>query len=198
MYADQPPLYHPDRLNWKDFRHYTRVDLPAATRPWLLDSGSLTQRLVAASGGDFKVMVLSQGWQRPEISEAILLDMPHRQMAVIREVLLMCHQQAVVFARSIMPATSLTGRLRHLRHFDNSSLGELLFRDKSMRRHPFQLTRIEGSNPILPPTLQQQGKLWGRRSRFDLDNKPIIVSEIFLNSFPIKNNLTSFISRKIN
>lgn len=185
MYAVQPPRYHPNEPKWQDFRRYPSADLPAPTRLWLLDSGSLTQRLITASGGAFRIVVLSQSWQRPSLSESILLDMPRRQLAIVREVKLMCHDRAVVFARSVIPVTSLTGRLRHLRQFDNSSLGELLFRDKSMRRRPFQLTRINGDSEKIPCELHQKGKLWGRRSRFDLAKKSIMVSEIFLTHFQI-------------
>lgn len=190
MYAVQPPRYHPNEPKWRDYRRYTSVELAAATRPWLLDTGSLTQRLIATSGGAFRVEILSQRWQRPLLSESTLLDMPHRQLAIVREVMLMCHDRPAVFARSIMPAKSLSGRLRHLRHFDNSSLGELLFRDKSMHRHPFQLTRIEGNSENIPLALHQTGKLWGRRSRFELAGKPIMVSEIFLRN-PDSNTLAN-------
>jgi chorismate--pyruvate lyase len=185
LYAVQPPRYHPNEPKWQDYRRYSSTDLPAPTRLWLLDPGSLTQRLVMASGGAFRVVVLSQAWHRPSLSESILLDMPHRQLAIVREVMLMCHDRAVVFARSVIPASSLTGRLRHLRQFDNSSLGELLFRDKSMRRRPFQLTRINGDSEKIPHDLRQKEKLWGRRSRFELAKKPIMVSEIFLTHFQI-------------
>jgi chorismate--pyruvate lyase len=189
LYAVQAPRYHLKEPKWRDYRHYTRVQLPAATRPWLLDTGSLTQRLVTASGGAFKVVVLSQQWQRPKLSESRLLGIAPQQQAIIREVMLLCHDTPAVFARSIIPATSLTGRLRHLRHFDNSSLGELLFRDTSMRRHPFQLARITGDSGHIPNSLHQPGQLWWRRSRFDLAGKPLIVSEIFLNYFhSIKSN----------
>ena len=184
MYAVQPPRYQSNKPKWQDYRRYSSADLPASTKLWLLDTGSLTQRLIKSSGGDFRVEVLSQTWQRPSLSESILLDMPHRQLAIVREVILMCHDQAVVFARSVMPATSLTGRLRHLRHFDNSSLGELLFRDTSMRRHAFQLMRIPGDSEKIPRELHQKEKLWGRRSRFELAKKPIMVSEFFLTPPP--------------
>jgi chorismate--pyruvate lyase len=59
----------------------------------------------------------------------------------------------------------------------------MLFRDPSMRRHPFQIASIDGNSPQLPNSLQQTGKLWGRRCRFEMAAKPIMVSEIFLSGF---------------
>ena len=35
----------------------------------------------------------------------------------------------------------------------------------------------------LPPTLQQSGDAWARRSRFTIENKALLVSEVFLDKF---------------
>ncbi len=183
MYALQPPGYHPKESNWQDYHHFTSTQLPGSVRPWLLDRGSLTQRLIKSSHGQFKVQVLTQQWQRPRLSEATLLGMQTREMAIIREVALLCGGEPWVFARSVMPASSLVGRLRRLRKFNDSSLGEMLFRDPSMRRYPFQIAAIDGNSQQLPASLQHNGELWGRRCRFEMAAKPIMVSEIFLPSF---------------
>ena len=183
MYNVNRIIHQPDEPAWQDYRHFNAVQLPHSTRAWLLDQGSLTQRLIKASGGQFKVQVLAQRWQRPLLSERALLDMPIREVAIIREVLLLCHGQPWVFARSVMPAQSLIGRLRRLRNFDDSSLGAMLFRDTSMRRQPFQLAHIDGDSQSIPSSVQQQKTLWGRRSRFELAGKPLMVSEIFLPTF---------------
>lgn len=183
MYQINRIIHQPDEPPWQDYRHFNTVQLPHETRSWLLDQGSLTQRLIKASSGQFKVRVLSQNWQRPRLSERALLDMPVREVAIVREVLLLCHNQPWVFARSVMPAKSLVGGLRRLRNFDDSSLGAMLFRDTSMQRHPFQLARIDGNSQSLPSTVQQGKSLWGRRSRFELGGKPLMVSEIFLPTF---------------
>jgi chorismate--pyruvate lyase len=157
--------------------------LPAASKLWLLDSGSLTQRLIAASNNHFRVQLLSQQWQRPRLSERRLLDMGHRDMAIVREVALLCGGLPWVFARSVIPHASLAGPLNHLRTLSSSPLGAMLFRDPSMRRTPFQLTEIAGDSDQIPAALQQPQKLWGRRSRFELQGKALMVSELFLPSF---------------
>ncbi|WP_101758591.1 chorismate lyase [Oceanicoccus sp. KOV_DT_Chl] len=180
MYAVQPLRYHPGEAHWRSSQHCIIEPLPSAAKNWLLDSGSLTKRLITASHGNFKVQVLNQRWQQPRLSEAILLDMRPRERAIIREVALLCHGQAWVFARSVIPATSLTGRLRRLRKFNDSSLGAMLFSDPSMRRRPFQIASIDGNSQQLPAQFRQAQSLWGRRCRFELADKPIMVSEIFL------------------
>ena len=183
MHALPTNRYHPAESNWRGYHRFTAVELPARIRPWLCDGGSLTQRLIKASNGDFAVKVLLQQWLRPRLSEARLLNMPHREWAIVREVTLLCRGEPWVFARSVIPASSLQGHLRRLRNFDNTSLGAMLFSDPSMRRAPFQLASIYGNSPQIPKQLQQDHLLWGRRSRFELRGKPIMVSEIFLPAF---------------
>ena len=144
---------------------------PAAWYSWLTDSGSLTQRLVKLSEGQFRVEVIRQGWYLPTRSEAKALGMRSRQYALIREVQLFGKEQIWVYARSIIPATTLTGRQRQLRMLGNRSLGSLLFSDPSMRRGPLQVSRLQ---------LQDQRPVWARRSLFYLSNKPLLVCEVFL------------------
>src|SRR5690606_29217470 len=173
---------HPEP-RWQHHKHFIRNVLPATTARWLLDQGSLTQHLLRASEGDFRVQVVAQGWARPRLSERRLLDIASGQRALIREVLLLCGGQPWVFARSVLPQTTLTGRLRHLRHFGSQSLGQMLFNDISMTRAPFELARLPGQARSLPESVRSNQALWARRSRFTLDARPLMVSEIFLPAF---------------
>jgi len=168
---------------WQKGRQFVLRHPSARQIPALLDKGSLTARLVSASGGDFKVKVLYQGWQRPRRSEARLLGMPERQMAIAREVALCCFDEPWVYARSILPVTTVTGRLRHLRKFDDSALGAMLFKDRSMHRTDYELADFRGLSTLLPSQLQHKQAGFGRRSCFFLDDKPLMVSEIFLDGF---------------
>ena len=61
-------LFHREPA-WRSYRRVPRDAIPVALRPWLLDQGSLTERLVAASGGRFAVEVLNQRWELPRLSE---------------------------------------------------------------------------------------------------------------------------------
>lgn len=183
MYAVQAPRYHPKESNWQDYHHFTANQLPSVISTWLLDSGSLTQRLIKASNNQFRVQVISQEWQQAHFSERHLLGMAMRELAIIREVVLLCDAEPWVFARSVIPASSLTGHLRQLRRLKDSSLGEMLFRAPAMFRHPFQIAAIDGQSHQIPKFLRQTQALWGRRSRFELGDKPLMVSEIFLPAF---------------
>ncbi len=167
--------------SWQPAQQAPLGILPQPTRAWLLDEGSLTERL--SSLGDFRVQRLYQGWQRPLASERRLLSQPPRRIALVREVLLLLGDIPVVFARSVFPVTSLTGELTHLRQLQNSSLGAILFNHPSMRRSPFEVARLNGDSGYLPAAQRQSSPAWGRRSRFQITGKDLMVSEVFLEHF---------------
>ena len=144
---------------------------PRNLKPWLLDTGSLTKRLKNAFPGTFEVQVLYHDWGRPTHDERRFLSMEEREQASIREVVLVCNGQPRVYARSILPASSLEGKNRQLLFLKNRPLGAFIFAQPDLQRGPIELTRAPAQNGET---------LWGRRSRFTLDNKPLAVCEYFL------------------
>jgi chorismate--pyruvate lyase len=173
--AEDPP--------WRDLETISSGQLPPGSRDWLLDEGSLTERLIAASSGDFRVERLSQSWQQPLLSERRLLGLAGRQRALIREVVLRCHGEPWVYARSVIPASTLTGSLRHLRHLQNQSLGAMIFQQPTLQRGAFQLARLPAQSRYIHPLVREDQPAWARRSRFTVEGKPLSVSEVFLQHF---------------
>jgi len=153
-------------------------------RTWLFHDDSLTARLVSGCSGPFRVEVLKQRYTRVQGNEARLLGIPLRQYALLREVYLYCGNVRVVYARSIIPLKTLTGKQRRLAHLGERPLGGFLFSCPSMQRGQVQLAAIHPGNPVYARAMQSQDvggqTIWGRRSVFRLDGKPLIVAEIFL------------------
>lgn len=189
MYADLSPRNHnaalARALRWRDAQRYLFADIPPLLRPWLLAEGSLTRLLIAASAGDFRVERVVQEWQRPTLSEARLLELDPSHYALIREVILWGRGKPWVYARSVIPSHSLRGNLRRLRRLHNSSLGALLFRFPQLQRTPFELARIDTNILSVPlrASSAANNTLWARRSRFSIDDRALIVGEIFLDDF---------------
>jgi chorismate--pyruvate lyase len=184
-----------DRAIWRQSGAASDTQMPAFWRDWLMDRGSLTERLLDASDGQFKVQVLNQSLQRPSLSERRALSLPEHRLALVREVILSGRGLPWVFARSVIPLQTLTGRLRKLRHLDSRPLGALLFSDPSMGREPLQWACIEPNGQSLSEQLAPLDKrAWGRRSVFKLSGKPLLVCEVFLPSFSLQdvaNNITT-------
>ncbi|WP_229838154.1 chorismate--pyruvate lyase family protein [Cellvibrio zantedeschiae] len=153
-------------------------------RSWLLDNGSLTAKLLKLSQGDFRVEVLRQLNARASLSEAQALGINPHQICLIREVILRGHNQPWVFARSVLPLSSLTGNLRHLRKQGNRPLGAFLFSQPHLKRSPIALSLISRHHAYVPEKLVGDAQIWGRRSIFSLSDKPLLVSEVFLPGFP--------------
>jgi chorismate--pyruvate lyase len=168
---------------WRPLAGFSPRQLPRETRRWLLDENSLTQRLQIASGGTFRVQRLQQKWQIPLASERRLLELGTRQVALVREVALYCNEAPWVFARSVIPMATLSGRLRHLRHLQNRSLGALIFQNPALQRSPFELCRLPPNASYITPSLRQEQAAWARRSRFVLGGTALLVSEVFLTAF---------------
>lgn len=176
-------MHQPPHININHWHHYQRnplIQIDPLWRSWLLDRGSLTQRLISASNGHFRVRKLQQSWQYPTPSEAACLQLKPRQLAMVREVELLCHNQPWVYARSVFPQATLTGRLRCLKKLDARPLGALLFNDPSMRRTHFEVAALNNAELSGYFNTTSDRFFWGRRSLFFIDEKPLLVSEIFL------------------
>jgi len=159
-------------------------------RPWLLDKGSLTAKLMALSHGNFHVRVVRQTYARASRSEAVALGIAPHSLSLIREVVLMGHNQPWVFARSVLPLSSLTGKLRHLRKQGSRPLGAFLFSQPHLTRSPIALALINRHHGYVPAELIGDTPVWGRRSIFYVDGKPLLVSEVFLPDFIRFSDLT--------
>jgi chorismate lyase len=163
---------------------------------WLRDAGSLTARLIAQSHGQFRVEVLFQGFDQIRLDERRALAFKNKALnkkvlnkhhaTLVREVILYGNNQPWVFARSLLPLSSLTGRLRQLRKTSHKPLGAFLFKQPHLQRSPIEIAKIHQKHHYLPEYLHQNQSVWGRRSVFFVDQKPLMVSEVFLPDF-VKN-----------
>ncbi len=173
------PTWHPcDRLR--------RHALPGTWRDWLIDDSSLTRRLRGACPGQFSVELISLEMERPMLSEARALARPPQEIALVRQVRLRCDAQPWVFARTVIPLPSLQGELRRLALLGTRPLGEVLFADPRMQRQPLEIARITPRHRLYrmasTENTTDSSPIWGRRSVFLLQGKPLLVSEFFLPS----------------
>lgn len=179
-----PQAHFTPGLLWRPLALWPRaMRPPLALQHWLTDPGSLTARLIAKSRGQFQVEIVRQYTGRASRNECEVLGIRVNEMVLIREVILKGHHQPWVFARSLLPLSSLTGELRHLRKQGTRPLGAFLFSQPHLVRSPIALAAIRRDHRYVPPTLAGSKLLWGRRSVFCLRGKPLLVSEVFLPDF---------------
>jgi chorismate--pyruvate lyase len=171
---------------WRNSYRLNRGQLPEQWRDWLLDRSSLTLRLQRACPGTFNVEVVSLRMEPPLLSEARALRRPPQELALVRQVRLLCDGQPWVFARTVIPLPSLRGGLRQLALLGNRPLGAVLFADPTMHRSAVEVTRVGRSKRLFSRAIgdtdasAEINEIWGRRSVFTLKGQPLLVSEFFL------------------
>ncbi len=176
--------YHGPAVWWPADHRY-RHRIPQPVRDWLLDRGSLTTRIRRACGRDFSVQVLEQHYARPDYSEAGLLKLEPDRRCFIRRVYLLCGTVPVVYARTVIPLSTLSGAERRLARLGSRPLGGLLFAERGMYRDQIQISRLTRQHRLFHEALCLPGStgiaaIWGRRSVFYLHGKGLLVNEIFL------------------
>lgn len=148
-------------------------------RSWLTEPGSLTARCQSCCT-QFAVRLLAFGKGRPLADEAIESA---TGLAWVREVVLECDGQPVIFAHTTLPANR-NGRLtRWMARLGNRSLGSLLFRYPGFRRGAIEFLQLDASHPLYCRASRiatVAPRLWARRSWHQLDGQRVLVTEVFL------------------
>lgn len=157
--------------------------LPSAWRGWLMHPGSFMQRLRQHGVYCSAISVIKQAWQPPSLTEKKYLKIQDRKWVLTREVLIHHQNQQWMFARTIFPRASLTGKERRLAQLKSQSLGSVLFRHPFMRRSAFEYACVLPGSPLHNKMQQLTGRqfelLWARRSIFWLGRKKLSLIEIF-------------------
>ncbi|WP_284244526.1 chorismate--pyruvate lyase family protein [Thalassotalea insulae] len=157
-------------------------ELSENLRNWLLEPSSLTARLKKHCSV-FEVEVLGQQVEICQPDEATD-EVPAGQEVLVREVILHCDHRPYVFARSLLPLSSLTGAEKELANLGNQPLGQVIFNHPNLQRKSIQVAEFNRHSSVAHLARHYQlpviHTMWGRRSVFVIDNKPLIVAEVFL------------------
>jgi chorismate--pyruvate lyase len=162
----------------------TQANVPLSPHliDWLYDPSSLTARLKTHCQ-HFRVEVIGQHIESCHADEANA-NISVSEKVLVREVLLYCDESPQVFARSLLPLKSLTGEQQQLANLGTQPLGQVLFNNPNLERQSFEIARFDAASKVAQLANQLllpcKHDLWGRRSLFIVDNKPIMVAEVFL------------------
>ena len=123
--------------------------------------------------------VISQNWQKLDNTEALAMTLEHVRSALVRQVLLCSDEKPLVYARTVIPSTTIQGAQRRYANMGNRPLGAMLFADRTMRREEVEVGVLPANHAALQYS-KYDGPVWGRRSVFRVSNKPLLVAEYFL------------------
>ena len=127
--------------------------------------------------------VLSQRWQLFSQEEADAMSVRDSHSALVREVLLCCGDTPLVYARTVIPRSTIQGALRRYANMGSRPLGAMLFADRTMIREPVQVAMLPQDSiaqQYVRAANHGGNEVWGRRSVFRVSSRPLLVSEYFL------------------
>ncbi len=159
---------------------------PRQWQPWLLDTGSLTQKIEKAIGHKLQVQVLRDCPQTLNSDESRYFHFKIRRCRV-REVLLCANGTPVVMAHSFIPTFSSSGSNHAVLRLGTKPLGAVLFaktRKHSKAKPPRDIARLDKSSELWKKCSKHfsnlTSPLWARRTLYRLKGHPILVNEIYL------------------
>lgn len=169
------PIQTADYLLQADWHTPEQFPLNGEVSSWLLETDSLTARLKRKSK-HFQVQLLSE--IEYALPTRLQPELAGAKRAVLREVILRCDEQPMVYAQSWLPLATLQA-ISPLAELGAQPLGEFIFRHPALQRGPIQLARLDSQQLGLKAECPQ-AEIWARRSIFMLAQHPLQVIEAFL------------------
>ena len=174
--------------NWQTASDEVIKNLPYHVAEWLLEFGSLTEKLEATIGHKVKLEVLNESINDANEKEASLLGINLNDKIWTREVLLFGNENPWIYAKTIVPNSSAF----LIESLGKKPLGSILFSEKKLNRQMLAVRELE-SNHYLHQAASQYYKhnleqLWGRRSLWqnpEQTEMELLVSEVFLPDSPL-------------
>jgi chorismate--pyruvate lyase len=173
------------RARW--LAHPGGLDAPSAMRDWLTTPGSLTARLVAASGS-FRVQRLRQAGSLCLADEAEALGLARPRRVWEREVLLRCDGEAVVYGHTVVPLSANAHDWPQFSALGERSLGSTLFHDPRVARGTLEFARLRAGHPLIARVHAALGAsaaaappvYYARRCAYRRRQGLLLVTEVFL------------------
>lgn len=167
--------------------HANGVQAPPRMRDWLTTPGSLTAKLIAHSR-QFRVQRLHQTAAICLPDEAAAIGLARPERALEREVLLRCDGEPVVFAHTVVNASSTATDWPLFSALGERSLGTTLFYDPLVKRGRLEFARIRAGHPLYTRTNAALGGAlrdriyYARRCVYRRHQGLLLVTEVFLPS----------------
>jgi len=175
-----------DSIQWQNWQALESRLSGNDLKEWLLCTGSFMNRLETFGVQDAEVNVIQQAWLKPNDEEADQLGLNPEESAFVREVLIQSPSNAWMYARSVIPRATLTDKEIELTQLENRALGTVLFQEKAWQRQSFEFSFLSKNSDwftkILTHVKLPTAGLWARRSQFHLQEKKLLLTEIFLPS----------------
>ena len=136
-------------------------------KSWLLEQGPITKRIKSIA--EFRLKLIQDELSDATDDEILFLKIDSEEIR-IREVILFGNENPMVFARTIIPNTTIEKGLKELGKIGNKPLGDILFEKD-----------IFSKEDIVFATFKDEESLfWGRKIKYTVKDQPFSVMEVFL------------------
>ena len=144
----------------------SKVD--ASVLSWLSESGPITNRIKLSQ--KFELELLNDEIDEISKEEELFLNSVSETFRV-RRVILLGNNTPVVYAKSVIPSSTIENGLSSLGKIGNAPLGDILFT-------PGVFTKLE---MVCASFLSEEKNVyWGRKIKYSVNSEPISVMEVFL------------------
>ena len=144
----------------------SKVD--ASILSWLSESGPITNRIKLSQ--EFELELLNDEIDEISKEEELFLNSVSETFRV-RRVILLGNNTPVVYAKSVIPSSTIENGLSSLGKIGNAPLGDILFT-------PDVFTKLE---MVCASFLSKEKNVyWGRKIKYSVNSEPISVMEVFL------------------
>lgn len=150
--------------------HRKRLPLTQHQKYWLRGNESLTKQLIHYSQENFSLEIIKEVRGRPFMHEARKLKLDLHRNCLIREVLLSCNNEPMVFARSVISDKAIKASKHQLTKLGKTPLGHLLFNQAKVDLSTRQIAKI---------TVNKESS-FARRTCYQLNKEDILVTEYFI------------------
>ncbi|MBL1143227.1 MAG: chorismate lyase [Proteobacteria bacterium] len=173
------------KLDWQNKESVQQKISDKRISPFLFNEGSLTYYIQQHCKGEFNLELVSESWQAAMSDEIALLSLSDNEKTFIRKVRLKCDNQALVYARTVIPEKTFSGKNKKLSCLGTNPLADILFKDENTYRADMCYAKITvdcGLYKEATKDLDIISELWGRQSLFYTEQQPLLITEIFLPS----------------
>ena len=144
----------------------SKVD--ASILSWLSESGPITNRIKLSQ--EFELELLNDEIDEISKEEELFLN-SFSETFRVRRVILLGNNTPVVYAKSVIPSSTIENGLSSLGKIGNAPLGDILFT-------PGVFTKLE---MVCASFLSKEKNVyWGRKIKYSVNSEPISVMEVFL------------------
>ena len=136
-------------------------------KSWLLEQGPITKRIKSIA--EFRLELIQDELSDATDDEILFLKIDSEEIR-IREVILYGNENPIVYARTIIPNTTIEKGLKELGKIGNKPLGDILFEKDIFFKEDIVFATFK----------DEESLFWGRKIKYTVKDQPFSVMEVFL------------------